>query len=218
MAENSTYIGTFQQVGTLYPGEGTIVNSMVSAGAAIARSKLQQNALQKYIVPWSAFRVHDAIETLLPQPSANDDFGWPPTQTFGTVAPYLRSYDLKTLTQAVYARAQFYIPPEYDSGQTITLRIRAGMVTTVAGTSATIDAEVHKADRDGAVGADICATAAKSCNTLVTADYDFTITPTGIVPGDWFDFRLALSVVDAATGTAVIGCVYEVAFLLDIRG
>jgi len=209
--------GTMQFVGELRPGEGTVVDATVSSNADIARSKLDQESA-KYIVPWSAFRVHDAIETLPPQPSATDDLGWPATQTLGTVVPLLETWDLKTTTTTCYSRFQFYMPAEYDPGQTITLRIRAGMKTTIAGTSATIDAEVFKADRDGSCGADICATAAQDCNNLVNADYDFTITPTGVIVGDILDVRIALAVVDAATGTAVIGEVLEVAFLLDVRG
>jgi hypothetical protein len=213
-----TFIGSAQLSGTFQVGVGSITDNEISSAAAIARLKLAQDTAKKFIVPWSAFRVHDAIQTPLPSPSANDDLGLPTTQTFGTVSWYLNTYDLKTTTTTCYARFCFELPPEYDDGETITLRIRGGMNTTVADGSATIDAEVYKADRDGAVGADLCATAAQSINNLTNADKDFTITPTGLVGGDILDCRIALAVVDTATGTAVVGEVLEVAFLLDIRG
>jgi len=210
--------GTATLSGDFVPGDGSITNGQISAAAEIARTKLEQNAAEKYIVPWSAFRVHDAIQTSLPSPSANDDLGFPATQTLGTVSWYLDTHDLKTTTTTCYARFCFELPPEYDGGETITLRIRGGMKTTIADGSATIDAEVYKADRDGAVGADLCSTAAQSINNLANADKDFTISPSGLAGGDILDCRIALAVVDTASGTAVIGEVLEVAFLLDIRG
>jgi hypothetical protein len=212
------FSGTCILNGTMSVGDGAITNSQISASAAIARTKLAQDTAKKYVVPWSAFRVHDAIQTLLPSPSANDDLGFPATQTLGTVSWYLDTFDLKTTTTTLYGRFCFELPAEYDSGETMTLRIRGGMKTTVADGSATIDAQVYKADRDGAVGSDLCATAAQSINNLANADKDFTVTPSGLAGGDILDCRIALAVVDTATATAVIGEVLEVAFLLDIRG
>ncbi|NQT11149.1 MAG: hypothetical protein HQ582_00270 [Planctomycetes bacterium] len=212
------FSGTCQLSGDMRLGAGAVTNTDISASAEIARTKLAQDTAKKYIVPWSSFRVHDAIQTLLPSPSANDDLGFPATQTFGTVPWYLDTHDLKTTTNTLYARCCYELPAEYDSGETITLRIRGGMKTTIADGSATIDASVYKADRDGAVGADLCSTAAQSINNLANADKDFTITPSGLAAGDILDCRVALAVVDTATGTAVIGEVLEVAFLLDIRG
>jgi hypothetical protein len=210
--------GSATLTGEMRPGDGTVTNAMVSTSADIARSKLAQNANAVYHVPWGDFRVHDAIQTLLPAPSANDDLGFPTSVAMGTVSPYIGTADLKATTTTCYARFQFALPPEYDPAQTVTLRIRASMVTTVADATATIDAQVYECDRAGGVGADICATAAHDMNSLDAADYSFTITPTNLVAGDKLDIRIAIAVTDAATGTAVIGRIYEVAMLLDIRG
>ena len=211
--------GTVSIHGTILPADGSITNNHISATADIARSKLDQNAAQEYVVPWFAFRVHDAIETLLPQPAADDDLGWPATQTMGAVTPYIETADLQSAgATSVYARFQFAMPPEYMPGEPITLRLRAGMITTVADTTATIDAVAYKADEDGGAGADICATAAQSINILAAANKDFTITPAGIVVGDVLDIRIVIAINDAAEVTAVIGQVYKVSLLLDIRG
>jgi len=210
--------GVAQLSGDMRLGAGSVTNADISASAEIARTKLAQDTAKKYIVPWSAFRVHDAIQTSLPSPSATDDLGFPATQTFGTVSWYLDTWDLKTTTTTCYARYCFVLPPEYDAGETITKRIRAGMKTTIADTTATIDVQVYKADRDGAVGADLCSTAAQDINNLTNADKDFVIAPAGLAGGDILDCRIALAVVDGATATAVIGEVLEVAYLLDIRG
>ena len=210
--------GQMQFNGDLRVGEGAIGNKEISAGAAIARSKLAQNTVQKYIVPLTSLRVWNALETLLPQPSANDDLGWPATQTFGTVSPYLETRDLKTLSTSLYARGQFTLPPEYDAGETVLCQIRAGALTTVADTSLDLDLSVYEVDRDGGVGSDLCSTAAIDINNLTLADNQFTINATSLAPGDQLDFRLEVAVVDSATGTVVKAKITEVAFLLDIRG
>lgn len=213
------FSGTCQLSGDMRVGDGAITNTEISASADIARSKLDQDTGQEYVIPWSAFRVHDAIETLLPQPAANDDLGWPATQTMGTVTPFIETADLKAAgATSVYARFQFALPPEYDAGETITLRLRGGMNTTVSDTTATIDAVAYKADEDGGAGADICATAAQSINNLTAADKDFTITPSGVTAGDVLDVRIEIAINDGATGTAVIGRCYKASLLLDIRG
>lgn len=185
---------------------------------SIARSGLTQDANQVFSVPLSAFRVWDAIATNLPGTSANDDLGLA-GGTFGTDGPKLTTGDLKAAGATTrYARAQLRLPPEYDDGETVTLRISGGMETTVSDTTATVDVEAYKVDREGSVGSDICATAATTINSLTFANVDFTITATGLAAGDLLDVRIAVAVNDAATGTAVIASLGAVELLLDIRG
>ena len=94
----------------------------------------------------------------------------------------------------------------------------AGMTTTVASASATLDVQAYKADRESGVGADICATAAIDINSTSWANRDFTITATSLSPGDVLDVRIAVAVVDSATGTAVIASIGAIELLCDIRG
>lgn len=193
-----------------------VTNDSVAAAAAIARTKLAQDT-KSFPVEFALFRVHDALQTTLPGTSASDDLGVY-GGTFGSTGPLIRTYDVKTLTTTLYARALVRLPAEYDGGEALTLRIKAGMVTTVAGTSCTVDVEAYKVDKAGAVGSDICATAAQSINSLTFANKDFTITPTALTAGDVLDVRLAISVVDGATATAVIGAIGGVDLLAAIRG
>ena len=102
-------------------------------------------------------------------------------------------------------------------GKTTTLRLIAGMKTTVASSSCTIDAEVYRSDETGGVGSDICATALQSINNLTAASKDFTITPTSLVAGDMLDVRIAIATNDSATGTAVIGRLIAIKLLSDRR-
>ena len=185
---------------------------------SITRSDIDQTTLAKFNIPMTSFRIHDAFQTNLPGTSSGNDLGLV-GGTFGSASPVLQTADLKTAgATSNYARAMFQLPAEYDAGQTISIRIHAQMVTTVADTSSTIDVECYKVDQAAGIGSDLCTTAATSINTLTDADYDFTITPTGLVAGDVFDIRITSAVNDAASGTAVIAEVGNVNLLCDIRG
>lgn len=196
---------------------GSIANAAISSGAAIDRSKLAQDADGVYIIPFTGMRVQDNLSTLLPAIASGSDLGLI-DGTFGTDAAVLQTSDAKATTVTQYARFLFGLPVEYDDGASITVRVRAGMETTISDGTATVDVECFKQDRDGAVGADLCATAAQSCNTLANSDLSFIITPTGVAAGEVLDIRLAVAITDAATATAVIGEITEAAMLLDVRG
>lgn len=195
---------------------GSITNTNVASGAAIARSKLASETKSIHL-PWEQWRVFDAYSTLLPSTSANDDLGLY-AGTHGTSTPTIRSYDLKTLSTSLHARQTWVLPPEYAAGQALTFRINAGMVTTVAGTSCVVDALVYKSDGAGGVGSDLCATAAQSINSLTAADKDFVITPTGLTAGDVLDIKITVTVVDGATGTAVTAYIYALKMIATVQG
>ena len=195
---------------------GTVTNASIGATANIVRSKLVQET-KTFDIPFEKWRVWDAFETALPGTSANDDLALI-GGTFGTNTPMIKSRDLKTLSTSLYARTTVVLPAEYDAAQTLTLRAKAGMQTTVAGTSCVIDFQVYKSDGEGGLGSDLCATAAQSINSLTFANKDFTITATGLANGDKLDIRMTITVVDGATGTTVTAAVGAVQLLAACRG
>lgn len=174
--------------------------------------------LQAFPVPLTDFRVWDAMATVLPSAGASDDLGLV-GGTFGTATPSLRTQDCKTLTNSNRARVLIQLPWEYVAGESVTLRLKAGMITTVAGTTATIDCEAYKLqeDPDDAIGSDLVSTAATTINSLVFANIDFVVTPTSLSPGDILDVRLTIAIVDGATATAVIAGITSVKLLCDVR-
>ena len=196
----------------------TITNAMISPTAAIARSKLAQDTLALFSILLHMLRVHDALQTLLPTTAAADDLALDPG-VFGTSSPHVSAGDLKAAGATTrYARLLVPLPVEYDDGQTVQIRLHAGMLTTVADTSCTVDVECYKSDEEGGVGSDLCTTAAQSMNSLTFADLDFTITETGLVSGDVLDIRIAVACNDAATGTAVEPVIGAAHLLCDFRG
>ena len=113
-----------------------VVNASVDANAAIARTKLAQDALKKYPIDPGSLFVWDAPATKLPGTSSSDDLGFY-AATFGCAAPLVRTFDVKNTTTTCRARILIPLPAEYDAGETIQVRVSAGMVTTVASSSAT---------------------------------------------------------------------------------
>lgn len=98
----------------------------------------------------------------------------------------------------------FVLPENYVSGGTVTLRASALVV--LAGDAAndatsTIDFAVRKVTKTtGAVGSDLVSTAAQTLATA-GADYDFTVTPTGLVAGDVLTGSFTTNMVETAGGT-----------------
>lgn len=184
----------------------------------VGRSGLTQDNEAPYGVPLQELRVHDAVHTVLPGTAATDDLALV-GNTIGTDAPHVSSGDLKSAGATTrYARFSRPLPAEYQDGQTVKVNIAAGMLTTVADTSATVDVEAYQVDRETGVSADLCATAAQSCNSLTFADLAFVITPTALAAGDMLDVRIAVAVNDGATATAVEAAIAAVDLLLDIKG
>lgn len=186
----------------------------------VARSDLTQENLTAFDLPPETWRIYDNMDALLPDPpTTGDDIGIV-SGTFGSATPSLQTRDVKAVGAAPhYARRLFQMPCNYVAGETVTIRLHAGMLTTPADTTATVDVEAYKSNNEGGVsGSDLCTTSATSINSLTAADKDFTITPTALSPGDWIDIRIAIHINDAATVTAVKGMIGRVQLLCDTKG
>lgn len=204
-------------------GDVSISGSLRLGGTltpALAKANILALAeLQSFPIPLTDFRVWNAMQTLLPGTPLTDDLGLV-GGTFGTATPSLRTEDLKTAgATSSYARVLVQLPWEYESGQSITLRFKAGMITTVADTTATLDCEAYKlqSDPDDALGSDLVTTAATTMNSTTFADIDFVVTPTGLSPGDILDVRIKTTVTDGAGATAVIAGITSARLLADVR-
>jgi hypothetical protein len=162
-------------------------------------------------IPLTSLRVWDAVQTNLPSVGATDDIGFA-TGTFATNIPYLKSQDLNALGAMTQekARGRFTLPLEYVSAGAITFRLCAGMLTSVAATSATVDVQAYKATRTGiaVTGGDIVATSATSCNSTTLADKDFMVTATGLAAGNVLDFIIAFDATSATASSHFLVCTH----------
>ena len=184
----------------------------------IQRDWIEQTTLAKFNLPPHTWGVWDSGQPL-PATAASDDLGYE-VGTFGTDAPRLTAGDLKAAGATTRrARRTVDIPAEYDSGQTVQIRLAAGMLTTIADTSCTIDVEAYKIGRDGLkTGSDLVSTAAMTMNSPVVGDKTFEVTAGALTPGDKLDVRISITCTDAATGTVVKPIIADLDLLCDIRG
>jgi hypothetical protein len=171
----------------------------------IAREDLEQNANKLFEVAPRSLFVFDS-GAALPAAGTADDLGFY-QGTHGSAFPYVGTGDFKASSITRKARFTFTLPPEYVSDGAVFIRFRAGMVTTVAGTSCTIDAEAFKSSTTAGAtvsGSDLITTTATTINSLTWSNIDFSVTQTGLVAGDELDVLITIAGVDAATATAVI--------------
>jgi len=210
-------IGTALEACTAAGDVVEVLQDLAYSAITFNRASIVQEDLARYPILTSQLRVWDAPSTVaVAATAANDDLAVV-YNTFGTAGPTVETGDLKA-AGATTRKVGFQValPPEYVDGETLTLRVNAGMKTTVSDGTATVDAEVVNLTDDAT--SDICATAAQSINSLTAADKDFTITPTDCEAGDLLAVVLSVAVNDSSTGTAVIGQINSIALLADIKG
>lgn len=207
------------------PGiEGNLLNKNSVAGnkllnnAEILRSQLKQvsNAVKR-ITPFD-WRVWDSGALL--GSAGNDDLGLV-MGTFGTDVATIQAGDLKAANSTTrYALTHVGLPDYYEDGQTVTVRLLAGMDDTVADNSCTVTVEVYALDDDGTPTGDgeLYGGSAKDMNSLTAANLDFELSSGNLAAGDVLEIRVNVTCNDAATGTAVTPTIYKSAVLFDARG
>jgi len=169
-------------------------------------------------IPWTVWRIWDAITSPLPAVAATDDLALI-VGTLGTNAPSVQGLDSGGLNTTGYMRAQLPIPADYVAGQSLKIRFHAGMLTSVADTTCTLDMVAYKSDEESLVGADLASAAvANNIKSLVFADVDFTITASGLSPGDMLDVRVSINTVDGANADVLIPCIGAVKMVYYGRG
>ena len=199
-------------------GDALITGALSVSGAisGVSQTDLPARASTEIPLDVTAWRVWDNLGSLLPATPAADDLGI--VSVFAADGITIETGDLKTagLTSR-YARTQVTLPHDYVPGSAITLRLHAGMVSTIADGTAELDAVAHKSDDEGAVGGDLVTTVIADMNSVTFADKDFALTSTGLVAGDQLDIRVEMKVNDAATVTEVNAKVGKAALIISRR-
>jgi hypothetical protein len=200
--------------GNVFYKTSSITGGAFAAGSDVTRASLAQEVGQFQLPLWD-MRVWDA-NSFLPATASADDLGIVMGNLPSTNSKLLSS-DGASTTVTQYARFQYPLPMAYDPGETVTIRVSAGMNIT-SDSTATVDLIVYRIILGGASGGDICATAAQSINALGENEKDFTITPTTLLAGDRLDCRLEVAITDSATPSGVSANVFGVEMRVDIRG
>lgn len=135
--------------------------------------------------------------------------------THGSAAPVLVGEAANNNSKTNRARFLIPLPETYEDGETVTLRFSAKVGGALA-VAQTIDVTAHKLDGDATVGSDLCTTAAQTLTTSF-ADYDFTITPTGLVAGDVLDVEVTLVANDTGGSANQAASIGLATLLCDVR-
>lgn len=208
---------------TILEGDITINGNLTVLGGTgltglVARSNLALESDMDFDIPLTQWRVWDALASLLPGTAAADDLGLT-SNTFGTSTPYISSGDLNAVGAITrYARALIMLPESFVGGQNFLFQFGAGMLTSVASVSATIDLQVYQTNgTTGISGGDLCATAAQSINSTTFNQYQFTITGTTVERGDILDIRMTLAA-NSATASTHFAALTRTNLRLPIKG
>lgn len=211
MAGEAVVPGLICQGNLTFTAGGSILPNVTRANLA-----LEQNV--EFHIPFTAWRVWNAFETNLPGTAATDDLALI-GGTFGTNAPSIQGGDMKALGSTTrYARCIVAVPYNFQTGYTLKIRAHAGMKTTIADVTCTIDFSAYRSGEDDTVGSDLVTTSATTMNNTTETDIDFVVDAATLVAGDLLDIRMAIVCNDGATVTAVIPYVGNVALLCDIKG
>ncbi len=162
--------------------------------------------------------VWDSGQTLPGTAAADDleiDFG---SGISATDSPTIGTGDVKATSSTRKMAFPIILPSWYEGAAALQIDFYAGMKTTIADGSCTLDLEVFKSDKDGTSNADICATAAQDINSLTHATFSFTITQTGLSAGDRLWGLTSIVYADTATVTAVIGQIGSIDITCTCRG
>ena len=196
----------------------TVKDVDLATDAGVTRAKLALES-KKFWQPLESLRIFDSSSNaVLPNTASSDDLGL----IVGTLASSghsIRTSDAKATTVTQKAAFTFSLPAEYESAGEISLVAHAGMLTTISDGTATIDFSVyHKSEADISHTADLCTSSPATINSLTLASKAFVITPTSRVNGDEFGVLMTVAITDAATGTAVLGLVSKLHWLVQVRG
>lgn len=203
--------------------DGSFTESILADGTAIPYSKLAQRTTAVHGVPLTSCRVHDAPHTNLgaaPGPGVTDDLGI--AGSGSAEGMHLTTGDQKGQNSLTYyAWFERHLPANYDDGQTVQVEFEAGMLTTVADTSCTVDCEVYGITGSTGVavdGLDLCTTAAQSINSLTMSNAKFDVSAASLVAGQRLSVLIIVIINDGATGTAVEGVIRDISILCDTKG
>lgn len=129
----------------------------------------------------------------------------------------LRGEEAISETETSVSYFQFVLPENYVSAGDVTIRIPCKIDGAGTDNSSSVDLEVYE-QASGAVGADICATAAQNFAAKTTwYNKDFSVTAAGLIAGDILNVKLTTAVIESA-GSALAFYADPPKILLDVKG
>jgi hypothetical protein len=178
------------------------------------RSDIMQEQAE-YVLPIESFRKYDDLTSHIPVSPTGSHLGVT-SGTFGSATPLIVSSDAGNTTVTQKLRFTYTLPPEYDDGQRVYVRVYGSMASAASAT-ATVDISAYESNFQAGLGSDLCLTSATTINSTSYATCDFTIDPTGLVAGDQLDIQLTFAATDVG-GSGKTARIGKISMVLDIRG
>jgi|SRR5580704_5458490 hypothetical protein len=200
---------------------GSVAPSDLVTPFNMPRAQLAVVPLDVFTQSLSKFKKFDSVDLGLPAAATGSYMGLN-TGTVGSAANQVATTDSHSASLTTKARDPGLIIPNDFAGTgfspQVQIYLRAGMKTTVAGTSATLTVAAYKVNLDGTVGSNLVSTGGQSINSLTAADFFFVLSASGLNPGDVLDVLVTIAIVDASGSTAVIGVINKYALLCSTQG
>lgn len=182
---------------------------------AVARSLITADALAEHGIPLTSVRGATGLSLVATETAGGFNV------SLSSDVLILQGEVTDNETEVSVCVAEYVLPDNYVAEGDITVRIRAAIIKTAAGNDngSTLDLSVFK-QGDGAVGSDLCDTAAQTFAAVNTwYDNDFTVTATGLAAGDRLTLKITSSVVDDEAGGGTLRMnIAKLSVLADVQG
>lgn len=188
-----------------------LLKSAQTTAGELKRADFTEDALQIYGIPLYTIRAADMGDMGLSE-TAGDHY----LELSANVITLVGESSLNE-TEASVSYFQFVIPPEYVAAGDVKIRIKHKVTGTGTLGTCTVDVEAYEQDGNGAVGSDICSTAAATTSGT-WATTDFVLTATNLVAGDILNVKITSSIQETGNSNPLEATLDGIAVLLDIKG
>lgn len=200
-------------------GDGSVIRVLTNLASLTgnpARSNLGTDLLAAHYLRLTDMLTHATMVALgSAAGTPAGDCGLTPG-TAGTNSPLIKGEAASGNSKSDAFRFLYPLPIDYVAGGGVKIRIRAMMTGNVQ-VAQTVVAAAYLADGAGGVGSNLVTTAAQTLTTAM-ADYDFVVTPTGLVVGNVLDILVTLVANDTGGTANKLAQVGQVALVHDSQG
>jgi hypothetical protein len=202
---------------TAASGSGSIFEYLpapASTSGTVARTQLTEETSAPYGVKLDGLKTAGTFVALGTAGTPSGAMGFTPG-TFGSATPLVVGESASGASKTDYSRFEFVLPNEYVAGGALSIQLTAE-VTALPHVGATLAAAAYLAS-DGGVGSNLVTTSAQTL-TASFANYNFTVTPTGLAGGDVLDIQLTGVCNDTGGTTGAVIEISAVTMLLSVQG
>lgn len=198
--------------------DGSLTESVLSSAFALPVANNASRSSAIYGIPLSSMRKPADMTAVLPSSNTTGDgFLKMVSGTHGTATPKLSTSDFASASGTQGLRFEFILPPNYENGKAIVVRIPAKWDANVPNDGNDLDCRAFLSDGLGGItGTDKCQTAVQN-PTATLAEYSFALSTTGLVAGDKLDIVIDIAADDSSAAACEL-FIGDVEVLVQTQG